>query len=61
MRLLLADDELCRIRLTDALRAEIVPALTGYVATVLDYGVRALATLHAELMPENAGPDGAKM
>ena len=43
--LLLSDDELSRIRLTEALRAEILPALTGYAANVLDYGARALEGL----------------
>lgn len=47
--LLLSDVEMDRVRLTEALRGEILPALTGYVAYALDYGARALHVLSAEL------------
>lgn len=51
--LLLEDHELSKVRLTDALRGEILPALTGYASYSLDYGTRALRILSAELPIDN--------
>lgn len=60
-RMLLLDDlEMERVRLTDALRKEILPALTGYTARTLDFGARALQVLSAELSPA-APPEAAGM
>lgn len=47
--LLLSDVDMDKVRLTEALRGEILPALTGYVAHSLDYGARAFQVLSAEL------------
>lgn len=54
--LLLNDDEMQKVKLTDALRKELMGALTGYLTYVLDYGERALSLLHMET--ELPGPDG---
>lgn len=44
--LLLADDEMDRVKLTDALRAELLPTLQNYASATLDYGAKALAALN---------------
>ncbi|MEG1524254.1 MAG: DNA repair protein RecO [Clostridia bacterium] len=43
--LLLADNEMDRVRLTEPIRREITNALTAYTAYVLDYGKRSLEVL----------------
>lgn len=40
--LLLSDEELDRVRLTDALRSELIPLLTAYTEYSIEYGARAL-------------------
>lgn len=59
--LLLSDDELDKIRLTDALRREILPALIGYTAATLDYGARALQLLDTGLAAETIADAEARM
>ena len=45
--LLLGDDEMDKVRLSDAVRDEIVRALSAYVCGSLDFGERALGMLRA--------------
>jgi len=57
--LLLGDDEMDKVRLSDAVRGEIVRALSAYVCGSLDFGERALGMLRASgtLGAAQTGPE----
>ena len=54
--LLMEDRDMHKVVLNDRLRGEILPALTGYAAYTLDYGMRAIRLLSTELNIESLFP-----